>query len=696
MAFNKNSGLQKYADLALVSLLIAIIALMILPLPSFLIDLLLGLNLGLSIILLMVAMYIPSALSLSVFPSLLLFTTLFRLSLNITTTRLILLTGAGGDIITTFGKFVVGGNFAVGAIVFLILTIVQFMVIAKGSERVAEVAARFTLDAMPGKQMSIDADMRAGVIDITEARKRRSIITRESQLFGAMDGAMKFVKGDSIAGLIVTVINLIGGISIGIMQKGLSAGQAVEKYSILTIGDGLVSQIPALMISITAGIIVTRVTDEENAGGHLGAEIGSQLMGEPKALLVSGFMVFLMGLIPGFPKLQFFTLALIIGGLGYSLMRKRKEEEAIKEATDGVTILSSPDEGGQNQDEEKKEGEEFSITVPILVDMSESIREHLNAVELNDEIVRVRKTLYHELGVPFPGIHLRFRNELEANSYSVMLQEVPISQGFVLANKIFVREPEDRLAMMGFDYERGADFIPGIETIWMDKKMAPMLDKAGLVWLSPSQVVTAHISFILKKHADEFLGLQEVKYLLTQMEDRFSELVKEAQRVMSLQKITEILQRLVQEQISIRNLRSILEALIEWGQKEKDPVLLTEYIRSSLRRQISYQYSGGMNVLSAYMLNPSLEETIRAAVRQTGAGSYLALAPETSQEFIDKVKEEIGIIPDMNPKPVLLTSMDIRRYVRKLIEADYYELPVLSYQDLTSEISIQPLARIAL
>ncbi|CAM2065500.1 type III secretion system export apparatus subunit SctV [Sulfidibacter corallicola] len=680
----------KYTDIILAVLIICIIALMILPLPPFLVDALIAANLSIAVTLLMLSLYIPSALSLSSFPTLLLFTTLFRLALNITTTRQILLYAYAGEIINTFGNLVVAGNFVVGGVIFLIITIVQFMVIAKGSERVAEVGARFTLDAMPGKQMSIDADLRAGAIDIDEARRRRNNVEKESQLYGAMDGAMKFVKGDAIAGLIVTGINILGGIAIGSMQKGMPVGEALQKYAILTIGDGLISQIPALFISITAGIIVTRVSNEDSP--HLGGDIGTQVLAQPKALAIGGAILLSFALIPGFPKIQFIGLGLVIGGIGYTLYKRSQSGEALETAGGGMPAMAAA--GDKRPPRQETEGEDFSLTIPLLIDVSANIRDYIQPEVLNNELVRVRKALYYDLGVPFPGIHLRFAEDMEPNRYTIMVQEIPMSEGQVIPGKLFVREAEDNLRIMGIEYEKGADFLPDLPTLWVDGSKRSLLQSAGIPFMDVPQVLTYHLSFILKKHADDFIGLQETKYLLDHMEERFGVLVKEVQRILPVAKITEVFQRLVQEEVSIRDLRTILQTLIEWGQKEKDVVLLTEYVRMGLRRFISYKYSGGQNILASYMFDPGLEEVVRKAIRQTSGGSYLALDPDTSRRIVQAVQREVGDFTQNPQKPVLLISMDIRRYVKKLIEMEVSELPVLSYQELTPEITIQPLGRV--
>ena len=504
--------MNRYSDIALACLVVAIIGLMIMPIPPMLLDALLSFNLALSLIILMISTYIPSALSFSVFPSLLLFTTLFRLALNITTTRLILLHAHAGKVIDTFGNFVVGGNLVVGGVIFLILTIVQFLVIAKGSERVAEVAARFTLDAMPGKQMSIDADMRAGVIDMEEARQRRSLVSKESQLYGAMDGAMKFVKGDAIAGLIITVVNIIGGLCIGTLQKGMTAGEALETYAILTVGDGLVAQIPALLICITAGVVVTRVSADDGSNEHLGGEIGAQMLSQPKALLIGGALLFLFGLIPGFPKPQVFALSAGVIFLGFTLMRATQKK--IVQSDDDDTRLNRAMAAATEKDfaasaaSGQGSEEAFSIAVPLMIDLDEGLRQTLKVGKLNEEILRVRRALYYDLGVPFPGIHLRFRPGMEEHSYSILLQEIPMSKGWLMPGKVLIREMDERAEMMGFTFEQGKNFLPYQKSLWTPEEYTARLEKAGLSYFTLPQILSFHVSFLLKKHAAEFLGLQ--------------------------------------------------------------------------------------------------------------------------------------------------------------------------------------------
>lgn len=688
--------LVRYNDVMLAFLVVAIISLMILPLPPVVVDALLATNLGISVALLMLALYIPNPLSLSTFPSLLLFTTMFRLALTITTTRQILLYAFAGNIIETFGKMVVAGNFIVGVVVFLIITIVQFLVIAKGAERVSEVGARFTLDALPGKQMSIDADLRSGGIDIDEARNRRNLLAKESQLYGAMDGAMKFVKGDSIAGLIVVAVNILAGMAIGVTQKGMTIGEALQRYSVLTVGDGLVSQIPALFISITAGIIVTRVSGGVDTPA-LGAEIGEQVLGEPKALIIAGGILGSFSLIPGFPKAPFLLLGLFVVSAGYLFGPLARKKEAEKGDIPALGSAAGKSKTTAKKGEDKVAAQEFALTVPLLLDADASIQDAVKPKVLNEELLKIRQALYMDLGVPFPGIHLRFSEHKQEGEYNIYLHEIPIAQGLLNKGHLFVREAPENLEILGIPFVTDSQFLPHTtKSIWVAESLREKLEEVDLPFMDVPKILTYHLSYVLKKHAAEFVGLQETRYLLDKMETNYPELVKEVQRIVPLQKINDVLQRLVTEEISIRNLRVIFQNMIEWGQKEKDTILLTEYIRIGLSRYISYKFSGGMNMLPVYLLDPEVEELVRGAVRQTSAGSYLALDPESGQALIAEAKKIIGEIDDTKQTPAILTSMDIRRYLKKLIESELPEIPVLSHQEMSQDINIQPLGKIEL
>lgn len=690
-------GITQRKDVLLASLLVAIIFMMILPLPTELVDVLIGTSMGISVILLMLAIYISSAGEFFAFPAVLLLSTLFRLALSITTTRLVLLQADAGRIVDTFGNFVVAGNLVVGMVIFLIITIVQFLVITKGAERVAEVSARFSLDAMPGKQMSIDGDMRAGVIDMDEARRRRQKVEKESQLYGSMDGAMKFVKGDAIAGLIIIAINLVGGLIIGVTQRGLEVGEAMQIYSILTIGDGLVAQIPALLIAMTAGIIVTRVSTDETE--NLASDIGEQFGAQPKALLVAGGLMLGFALIPGFPSATFIALAIVTGGAGLLLLRASASREAAGVEGQVSSILTPvPTETSSEAEVEAQlRGEqEITLGASLLVDIAASLQERLDMRSLNREAAKVRRALYLDLGVPFPGVHVRFNENLADNAYSILLQEIPVANGELRPGCLLYSDTERQLAMVGLPSEKGEPFLPNVPTVWIEDKHAAELREASISFMELHKVLCFHLAHVMKRYAEEFIGIQETYNLLERLQQTFPDLIKEAQRVLPVNQTTEVLKRLVGEDVSIRNVRLILESLVHWGQQEKDVVMLTEYVRGDLKRYISHKHSSDQNVLSAYLLDDSLEETVRGGIRQTSSGNYLALDPSVTRQFVSQTSALVGDISRLPSKPVIVTALDIRRYVRKMIEIELYDLAVLSFQELTQEVTVQPLGRIAL
>jgi type III secretion protein V len=692
--------LSKRNDLLLAFLLVCIVFMMILPLPTQVIDTLIGVNLALAAILLMAAVYLQNVVELSSFPSILLLTTLFRLALAISTTRLILIQADAGHIVETFGRFVVAGNLVVGLVIFLILTIVNFMVITKGSERVAEVSARFSLDSMPGKQMSIDSDMRAGQIELDEAKRRRNLLEKESQLYGAMDGAMKFVKGDAIAGLIIIAINMIGGI--GTLQRGMTVGDAVERYSLLTIGDGLVSQIPALFISITAGFIVTRVSSEENK--DLGSDIVGQLVNEPKALMITAVILSIFAVVPGFPTLVFVALAAVVGGGSWIITRNRKRVHASQRATEMPSFAPALGAKGAVPSFPKADAEDsgpveavtFALTVPLIVDIAATIRDHIRPDKLDREVARVRRALYFDLGVPFPGIHLRLNENLKDGEYRILVNEVPVAAGAARADAFIVRETEANLKMFDIPYERGPDFLPNTPSLWVQARHLPLVERAGIQVMTLSSMLTFHLAHVLKRHASEFIGIQEAMYLMNQMQKNFGELVREATRALPIITITDVLQRLVGEEISIRDMRTVLEALVEWGQREKDPIVLVEHVRGALARYITHRFSGGQNLVPAYLVSKEIEDSIRGAVRQTSGASYLALSPDLHRQIVQSMKAVVTTDTQGGPQPVMLVPMDIRRFMRKIVERDFPSLAVLSYQELTPSANIQPLERIRL
>jgi type III secretion protein V len=699
--------LKRYADIGLAVLVMLVVGMMIIPLPTPLLDVLLVLNISISVIMLLIAMYIPQALRLASFPTIILVTTLFRLALNVSSTRLILLDGNAGEVIQSFGRFVVRGNFVVGAVIFLVLMLINFLVISKGSERVAEVAARFTLDAMPGKQMSIDADLRAGAFDLDEARRRRNDLGRESQLFGSMDGAMKFVKGDSIAGLIITAINVVAGIIIGITQKGMTAGESVEVYSILTIGDGLVSIIPALLMSVCAGLIVTRVASEEE-DANLGMDLATQVLAEPKAFMIAAGFILLIGLIPGLPGIPFTICALGVGGLAYGLKKSQdvklgggapaaiveQREEQAKEEKKAAVQKAKAQEGQSAQ--------MMPVVTPIALEVAADLVPLVDDTGgsnfLNELIPMMRDGLFYELGVRYPGLRVRGNDgDLPPGSYIIMVNEIPLVMGTVDKNKCLVNDTPDRLRLLGIEAEPAQNPANGNACGWISSEQRKLAEDAGLTtWDAPGYIVL-HLSAVLRKNAAEFVGIQETQNMLEQLEQAFPALVKEVvPKAVSPFQLTDILRRLVEEEISIRDLRNILQALAEWGPVENDTVMLTEYVRAALKRYISHKYTRGQSTLIVYLLDPQIEETVRSSVQHTSSGSYLALEPEITQEILAAVRNEVGNLPPSAQQPVVLTTMEIRRYFRKLVELEFPHLAVLSYQELSPEMNIQPIARISL
>ena len=683
------------SDLVLAFAIIAIIMMLIFQVSPAVIDLLISINLTVSILLIFVALYIQKAVQLSMFPSLLLLTTLYRLGVNIASTRQILLNAYAGHIIYAFGNFVVGGNYVVGGVVFLIITIVQFIVVTKGAERVAEVAARFTLDAMPGKQMSIDADLRSGVIDSQQARELRLGLTKESQLYGAMDGAMKFVKGDVIASIVIAVINIIGGLIIGVTMHGMTLSVAAHTYAILSIGDGLVSQIPSLMISITAGIVTTRVSSERK-DANLGKEISEQLLKQPKALMITSAVLFLMMLVPGFAKLPFFLLSIVFGIAGFVIHNNAKRVAA--KAAAGIGAMETDVEGHTVV---RGGGEEYALTLPVVLELganlSHLIRKDKQGLTFIDQMIpKMRHTLYQDLGVRFPGVHVRTDSTaLESDEYTIQLNEVPLVLGRVMAKHLLTNETEETLRRFNISFTASKSTL-GMPALWVEERYLEIMKKAQLKYWTGPEVMILHISRFYRQHASEFIGIQEVRAILEFVERSFPDLIKEVTRLVPLQKLTEIFKRLVQEQISIKDLRTILEALSEWAQTEKDTVLLTEYIRASLRRYISYKYSLGQTILSVYLLDPEIEDMVRGAIKQTSAGSYLALDPDSVQLILHSMRSTIQPPPPSGQMPVLLTAIDVRRFVRKLIEGEFPDLSVVSFQEIVPEIRIQPLGRVQL
>ncbi|HHW71638.1 MAG TPA: flagellar biosynthesis protein FlhA [Firmicutes bacterium] len=663
------------SDLVVVLAVVLVVVMMVLPLPPFLLDLLLAINISLSLLILLLAMNIKGALEISIFPSLLLITTLFRLALSVSSTRLILLTGNPGRIIIAFGDFVVGGNYVVGFVIFLILVVVQFIVITKGSERVAEVAARFTLDAMPGKQMSIDADLNAGLISESEARQRRQLIAREADFYGAMDGAAKFVKGDAIAGIIILVIDLLGGLAIGMFQKGMDLTGALSRYALLTVGDGLVSQIPALLISTATGIVVTRGASENN----LGADFTRQLFSQYRVLVTAGVAVAAFGLFGGLPKLPFIALGASLGGLAFAVRRAEKGQEIEEE-----TVAE------QQRLEEARKPESVASLLqvdPIEMEIGYSLIplvDESQGGDLLDRISMIRRQCAIELGVLVPVIRIRDNLQLNPDEYVVKIKGIQVGRGELMVNHY--------LAMDAGGVTEQITGIPttepafGLKALWVDAAARERAEYAGYTVVDPPAVLATHLTEIIRTHAHELLGRQEVKALLDSARESYSAVVDElVPELLTVGEVQKVLQNLLREGVPIRNLVTILETLADMAPVTRDVDYLTEYVREALGRQISqiYQENGVLTVLT---LSPEWEEVIADALQHTDRGLTVALDPRVLQQLFGVLGQALE--EHVLPYPVIVVSPQIRMALKRLTERALPRLVVLSYNEISPDVQV--------
>lgn len=663
-------------DLALIVLMVMIIFMMIIPLPTPLVDTLIALNISMAVLILLVTLSLQQPLEFSSFPAILLITTLFRLSLSISTTRLILLEGDAGQIIETFGEIIISGNIVVGLVIFLIITIVQFLVVTKGADRVAEVSARFTLDAMPGKQMGIDADLRAGNIDQNQASARRSNLETESKLFGAMDGAMKFVKGDAIAGLVITVVNLIGGIVIGQVQLGMSFGEALQEYSILTIGDGLVAQIPALLIAISSGAMVTRVAGKDNA--NLATDLSVQILGNTRVLQISGIILIFFAFIPGFPKIQFFSLAGLLLLTAYFRGRKIKKEKA-QEATRDNVWGQYIDYQKQLADKTYRKNNEPPKIKVLLAKSVEKESCYAFATQFED----VRKKIMTDMGVGLGFWTVDFHN-LPTNDFIIQLDGASIYKGTYFPNCVYVRLPKVHLDLLDIEPVH----VEG-ENAWIPQKYSEKLVSQGVEVVDPASLIIMNVEECVMEHLPNFITVHKVSQHLLSIQSSHPSLVEEVKAASSVPKITDVLRRLVEEGISITNINGILESIVEWAPKEANPILLVEYVRAALSYQIGSEYTvnGFMNVI---LIAPSVENKLRDALRTTPTGSYLLLAPEDASSILEQVRQLVHQPHRKGDDPVLLTQLDIRRHFRNLLQHRGLYVPVLSFQEVPTSITIYP------
>jgi flagellar biosynthesis protein FlhA len=664
---------------------VGILVVMILPVPAIVLDLLLTFNITAAIIILLVGVYITRPLDFSTFPTVLLVTTLFRLSLNVASTRRILLHGAegpeaAGQVIKSFGNFVVGGNYAVGFIVFAILVIINFVVITKGAGRIAEVAARFTLDAMPGKQMAIDADLNAGLIGEDEARKRRKMIALEADFYGAMDGASKFVRGDAVAGILITVINIVGGLVIGILQQGLDIGEAARIYTLLTVGDGLVAQIPALIISTAAGIVVSNVTAEEG----LSSSLGKQFVVHPKPIFIASAIIFVFGLVPGLPHFAFFVLSAGTAGIGYYIYRaeleKKAEERRAREA--------------EARPVEKKElseelplidtlGLEVGYRLIPLVDSSEG-------GELLERIKAIRKQFAEDMGVFVPAVHIKDNLQLKPSEYVFLIKGIEVARGELVIGHSLAIDPGN--ARPGLEGVKTIDPAFGLPAIWVSDSLNEKAQIMGYTVVNHSAVVATHVTEVLKSHSHEILGRQEAQHLLDKVSKSHPKVVEElTPGLLSLGAVQKVLQNLLRERVSVRDLQTILETLADYAPMTKDTDLLTEYVRMNLGRQITRAYQTPDGVIQVVALNQEIEDAVAKSVHETQQGSYITIEPALAQRMLARLKEVFEDIVAKGHQPVLLVSHQTRRFVRKLTERAFPTVAVLSHNEIANNVRVQTL-----
>ncbi len=675
--------LTRNSDVLIALSVVGILILMIIPLPRFLLDILLSFDITLAVVILLVAMYVLKPLDFSIFPSLLLVATLFRLSLNIASTRLILLHGsegadAAGKVIKAFGAFVVGGNYVVGMIIFFILVVINFVVITKGAGRVSEVAARFTLDAMPGKQMSIDADLNAGLIDDNEARRRRKEIEREADFYGAMDGASKFVRGDAIAGIVITLINILGGLVIGVAQQGMPLVKAAQTYTLLTVGDGLVSQIPALIISTAAGMVVTRAAAESN----MGREMVNQVLFQPRAIAIAAGIILFFGLVPGLPGIPFFTLAAVMGGIAYAV------HQSVKQAK----IAEMPEEGApQALPPEPVEallpldilGLEVGYGLIPIVDREQN-------GELLDRIRSIRNQFAVDMGIIVPPMHIRDNLQLKPGEYVILLKGNEVGRGELMLGHYLAMDPGTAKGELPGIPTREPAF--GLPAFWIEEKDKDQAQFQGYTVVDHSTIIATHISEVVRRHAHELLGRQETQNLLDNLAQQYPKVVEELiPNLLSLGEVQKVLQNLLRERVSIRDLRSILETLADYAPMTKNVVLLTEYVRQALSRSITHQVQQPDGTVNVMTLAPALEEKIAGSIKHTERESYMALDPKTSEEIITKLQKAMEVFAIKNLPPVILCSPVVRPHLRHLVERFIPDLVALSHNELSDASRVKSL-----
>ena len=670
---------MKKADFGVAIYLLAAVIFFIIPIPSILLDVMLAINISLAMIILFNALFAKEVLDMSFFPTLLLFTTIFRISLNVSSTRLILSTGEPGNVVETFGGFVGGGNLVIGAIVFIVLILIQFIVINKGSERVSEVTARFTLDAMPGKQMAIDADLNTGAITEKEARERRTKIQQESNFFGSMDGATKYVKGDATAGLIITFINLIGGTIMGVMNGGLSAMEALQKYGILTIGDGLVSQVPSLLISLATGILVTKASSEADFGSML----VKQLFGIPKVLYIVGATITFLGIATPLNPVLFCALGIAFLAAGRKIQKDVKVEEIEEETNADETAaeeIPRPENVVSLLQVDPIELE-FGYGIIPLADVNQG-------GDLLDRVVMIRRQIALELGTVVPIIRLRDNIQLNPNQYIIKIKGIQVTEGEILFDHYMAMNP-------GYVEEE----ITGIPTfepsfhlpaIWITEGQRERAESLGYTVVDPPSIIATHLTEVIRSHIAELLTRQDVSNLISNIKENNPALVDElTPKLLSIGEIQKVLQNLLQEGISIRDLLTIFENLADHAVTTRDTDVLTEYVRQGLKRAISSKYFPANETTSVVTLDPKVEQEIMGSVKQTEQGAYLTLDPEKTKNIMESLKQEVAKLENIGKNPIVITSPIVRMYFKKLTEDYFKDLIVVSYNEVESNVELQ-------
>ena len=678
---------NKNISIVVPMMVIGIVLLFFVPIPTFMLDSFQAINITIGVTILLMSMYVKEPLHFSIFPSVLLITTLFRLAINMASTKLILLKGLGfdGKLIRTFGDFVVGGNYLIGIIVFIILVVMQFLVITKGSERVAEVGARFTLDAMPGKQMSIDADYNAGLITEDEARARRKKVQEEADFYGSMDGASKFVKGDAIAGIIIVIVNIIGGLTVGLL-RGEALVEAAQTYVILTIGDGLVAQIPALLISVATGMIVTKSATEED----FGTDFMNQFLQEPKVLYIVSGTIFIMGLIPGMPKMSFFLISLGIGFLGYTVDKNLEENK--------IQVEEEITEDESAEEKNSREVKDLLRIDPMELELGYSLIPLVDKEQggdLLERITMIRKQIAMELGIIVPYMRIRDNMQLNPNEYAIKIKNSKVAKGDLMVGSYLAMNPgsiEEELA--GIPTVEPAFNLPAI---WITEDQRERGELLGYTVVDPTSVLATHITETIKKYAPDILDREIVKELIETAKKDYSVIVEEVYpKKFDLGEIQTVLQNLLSEGVSIRNLPLILEAIADASKLTTNLETLSEYVRSGIARQISnalQSYDGKLKVLT---LDPELEEALRGALQETELGNYLALSPDLNNSFIYAVNDENRKCIGMGYPAVLLVAPELRKPIRRIIERDLRGVSVLSYNEIVADAELEAVGMVSI